>query len=65
MTGTKMQNKNETMNLLSEQWERVPELRSGQLIIDFMSWYGDFSYLSDQDFVLYLKFYVDKVKGER
>ena len=60
-----MQNKNETMNLLSEQWERVPELRFGQLIIDFMSWYGDFSYLSDQDFVLYLKFYVDKVKGER
>lgn len=50
---------------LVQQWERVPELRFGQLMIDFMSWYGDFSYMSDQDFVLYLNFYIDRIKGER
>jgi len=69
--GIKMQSLNNikdvyhTMFDLIKQWERVPELRLGQLLMNFISWYGDLSYLSNQDFVLNLKYYIDKVKGER
>lgn len=71
MKGIKMQNLKQIKDIYSisfeliKQWERVPEFRLGQLFMDFMSWYGDLSYLNNRDFILYLKFYIDKLKGER
>lgn len=45
---------------IAEQWKRLPDWRFGQLMVNFMSAYGDPFYWEEDDFLEYLKEYIDE-----
>jgi len=56
--------KYETISNLFHEWERLPDWRLGQLIINFIGWYGDIFYLTEEDFIKQLNKYINMCKGE-
>jgi hypothetical protein len=56
----------DTLNRLKEQWERVPEWRLMQLIVNFQSYIGsDGFYIPNEDLVERLEDYLNVILNER